>query len=91
MADNCTLPNMSGRLNLLNQAFAFFKIVPSAAITMGITVNFVALWTLFISSAKSRCLSTFASSVVRIFWSVGTGMSTSVHFCVPLCTTVISG
>ena len=34
MADNCTLPNMSGRLNLLNQAFAFFKIVPSAAITI---------------------------------------------------------
>ena len=53
MADNCTLPKMSGRLNLLNQAFAFFKIVPSAPIMMAITVNFGALWTLFISSVKS--------------------------------------
>ena len=36
MADNCTLPKTSGRLNIPYQAFAFFKRVPSAPITVGI-------------------------------------------------------
>ena len=39
MADNCGLPKISGRLNLPYQAFAFPEIVPSAPITMDITVT----------------------------------------------------
>ena len=50
MADNCALPKISGRLNLLYQAFAFTEIVPSAPNKMGITVTLVALWILLISN-----------------------------------------
>ena len=53
MADNWTLPKMSGRLNLPCQSFAFLEIVPSAPIAMGITATFVAPWTLLISSPRS--------------------------------------
>ena len=93
------------------QAFAFFERVPSAPITMGITVTLVAcvqsspiffvsrvffflcsackkeigdvctqaitlvaLGFLLISRARSWYLSTFSSSVVRIFWAAGTAM-----------------
>ena len=51
MADNFALPKISGTFNLPFQAFAFPEIVPSAAITMGITVTLVALWILLISRA----------------------------------------
>ena len=53
MADNWTLPKMSGRLNLPYQSFAFLEIVPGAPMTMGITATFVAPWTLLSSSARS--------------------------------------
>ena len=53
MADNCALPTMSGIFNFSCQDFAFFDIVPSAPMTIGITVTFDALWILVISSARS--------------------------------------
>lgn len=45
---------------------AFFEIVPSASITMAVTVFFVVLWILLTSSARSWYLSTFSSSLQRI-------------------------
>ena len=39
------------KCNLQYQAFAFFEIVPSAPITMGIIVSLVSLWILLISRA----------------------------------------
>ena len=45
---------------------AFFEIVPSASITMAMTVFFVVLWILLTSSARSWYLSTFSSSLQRI-------------------------
>ena len=77
------------KCNLQYQAFAFFEIVPSAQIMMVVASTLVALWILLISSARSRYLSTFSYSVVRIFWYVGTAISRSVHSCVPLRTIVI--
>ena len=44
LADNCALPNMSDRLNLLCYTFAYSEMVSSAPITMGITVTLVAPW-----------------------------------------------
>ena len=79
------------KFNLQYQAFAFFEIVPSAPIMMVVASTLVALWILLILSARSRYLSTFSYSVVRIFWSVGTAISRSVHSCVPLRTTVLPG
>lgn len=91
IADNCALPKNFRPKNVQYQAFAFFQIVASAPILMAVAATFAALWILLISSARSRYLSNFSYSVVRIFWLVGTAMSISVHSCVPLRTTVISG
>lgn len=91
IADNCALPKNFRPKNVQYQAFAFFQIVASAPILMAVAATFAALWILLISSARSRYLSHFSYSVVRIFWLVGTAMSISVHSCVPLRTTVISG
>lgn len=44
----------------------FFEIVPSASITMAMTVFFVVLWILLTSSARFWYLSTFSSSLQRI-------------------------
>ena len=51
VTDNCSLPKISGKLNLPYKTFAFPEILPSAPIPMGIPVTLVALWILLISRA----------------------------------------
>ena len=86
MANNCARPKLSGRLNLPYQAF--FILGDSVPITMGSTVTFV---TMDSFTFESWYLSTFSPSVVRIFWSTWPSYVNVCHFCVALCTTVISG
>ena len=91
MADNCTLPMISGTPSLSYKVLALFDMLPRAPITIGITVTFEVPWILLISNAISWYFSTFSSSVLMMFWSAGTAMSIRVHFCVSLCTRVITG
>ena len=91
MADNCTLPMISGTPSLSYKVLALFDMLPRAPITIDITVTFEVPWILLISNARSWYFSTFSSSVLMMFWSAGTAMSIRVHFCVSLCTRVISG
>lgn len=88
--NHSALPKMSGRLNLPYQAYAFFGIVQSAPITMGINFTLVALWILLVSRARSWYLSTISSSVASILWCTGSAMSIRVHSSVSLHTKVIS-
>ena len=86
MANNWARPKPSGTLNLPYQAF--FILGDSSPITKGSTVTFV---TMDSFTFESWYLSTLSPSVVRIFWCTWPSYVNVCHFCVALCTTVISG
>ena len=85
------LPRKSGTSSLPDQVFEPFDVLPRAPITIGIVVTFEAPWIILISNASSWYFSTFSSSVLMMLWSASTAMSISAHFCVSLCTRIISG